>query len=116
MDEIIARVNLNNDFKLVDKALSCLDVPLDDYPQLKMRKIMNSVSYFYSATKRSKTDSEYKSLWKVEELFYGLTDCLVMLVSLVYKKNKMQAKGIYQRNKLTLKDFEEFPLDTAKMA
>lgn len=50
VDEVLKMVNLNSDFKLVDKALNALDVPLDDYPNLKMQKIRNSVNYYYSCT------------------------------------------------------------------
>lgn len=46
------------------------------------------------------------SLDRVEDLLRGLPECLAILCDLLVIKNKrMEAKGIFERNKLQVEDF-----------
>ena len=56
--------------------------------------------------KKDKDDLEYRSLERVEELYYGFPELLTVVCWKLIKKGKMnEAKGIYLRNNLKQNHF-----------
>jgi hypothetical protein len=90
-------------------------VPLDDYPELKSNKIKSAAMYFIWKSTKKKNHAEYMSLDRIENMFNGETLMMIFLVKHVYAKNRHFALGIYIRNQLTLKDFEDCAIDTKSM-
>lgn len=105
--------------KNADTICSKLDLPLDDFPILVSNKIRSSATYFCHRTERKAADPEHMPLNRVEELMHGCPEQLIHLVVFLYDKggdHKMYAKGVYVRNNLTQKDFQDYPLDSKKFA
>ena len=59
-----------------------------------------------SYLKKKPGDKDYRGLNRVEEMFYGLPEYLVLLIELLVQDGKInEAKGIFIRNKLKQTDF-----------
>lgn len=79
---------------------------MDDYPEIVHNKKYGSVIFWVSKYLKDPNDKEYKSLDKIESLLQGLNEELAMACHyLVSKKKVMEAKGIFDRNKLKPSDF-----------
>ena len=57
--------------------------------------------YLQNYLKKDMSDPEYKGLDRVEEMFLGLPDKIIILCEILFNANrKNEAKGIFIRNNL----------------
>ena len=94
--------------KIADKLVSSFGLDIENYPELVYRRKLNAVLFFVNNYLEKKPgDKDYMELTKVESFFEGLNDCLAILCEILMRNNKrMEAKGVFDRNKLTIKNFE----------
>lgn len=105
--------------KNADAICSKLDINLEDFPILVSNKVRSAASYFCHRISRKAADPEHLPLNRVEELMQGSPEYLIHLVVHLYDKGgdyKMQAKGVYLRNKLNEKDFQNYPIESKKFS
>ena len=58
--------------------------------------------------KKKPTENAFRGLNRIEEMFYGLPEYLVLLCEMLIQEGKLnEAKGIYIRNKLKANDFNK---------
>lgn len=99
----------NDSIKTADAICSKLNISLELFPILKASKEKSAAQYFCYRSQKKPDAKEYLPLNRVEELMSGLPQYLIFFVEFLYSKSsaslKMQAKGVYLRNKLTQNDF-----------
>jgi hypothetical protein len=96
--------------KLCDTLCTKFGIPIEDFPSLVTEKKKNGIRYhLMSYTKTKPTDTKFRGLNRVEEMFAGLPEYLVLLIEYLAKdKDRMdEIKGIYTRNGLKPGHFDK---------
>ena len=95
--------------KLSDTLCTKFGISVEEFPEIVYEKKKGSIMFFlYSYLKKKPSNPAYRSLNRIEEIFVGLPEYLVMLCELLVKENRTnEAKGIFLRNGLTINDFKE---------
>lgn len=98
-------INLRNT-KVADQLCGKFDIPLTNYPVLVDMKIRGAVRFFLgSFLRKGENEKDYKGLDKIENLFEDLNDCQSHLCEqLWHAGKKMEAKGVFDRSKLTAEE------------
>ena len=88
--------------KICEKLCDQLNIDLDEFPQIVFEKKVSAVQfYLQNYLKKDMSDPEYKGLDRVEEMFLGLPDKIIILCEILFNANrKNEAKGIFIRNNL----------------
>ena len=105
--EKLLKKNLHKYAKPAETLLKGFDIQLDEFPQLIHIKKENSIRYHLSHYLKKKSDAtDFMGLDRIENLLAGLNTELAMVCEmLMHNRNTMEAKGIFDRNKLTANDF-----------
>lgn len=103
----LLRKNLFKNAKPAETLLKGFDTEIDNFPQLIYIKKENSIRYHLGNYLRKKPDSsDFMGLDRIENLLSGMKMELALVCDMLMQKGKnMEAKGIFDRNKLTPDDF-----------
>tara|TARA_B110000285_G_C15076368_1_gene590980 strand:- start:1210 stop:1512 length:303 start_codon:yes stop_codon:yes gene_type:complete len=99
---LIKKILKGNNTKIAETLCGKFDIPIDDFPQIVSEKKKGSIRFYLSSyLKKNQGDVAFRGLNRVEEMFHGLPEYLVMLCEALAKENRMdEVKGIYIRNGL----------------
>ena len=84
-------------------------IEIDKFPQIVENKKIASVHHFMSSyLKKKPSDSAYRGLDYIEDIFKGLNEYLVYVCEILMNAGRQnEAKGIYLRHNLQIKDFNK---------
>ena len=97
----------NGSTKAAETLLTAFGMDIDDFPQIVENKKIGAVRFFLGSYLQKKPSHvDYRGLDWVEDLFKGLPEYLVIVCDLLFKAGKIhEAKGIFIRHNLSVKDF-----------
>lgn len=99
--EVVDRLSTYKNHKVATALLKDYNLKYEDFPKLKEIEENSSANYFIARAFIDPTDTEYMTIYKIEELFCGNKKMLIELCRVLLKrKYPHQAKGMYQRNNL----------------